>query len=310
MADLWADMDGDDGTDDVMSVSSSDAEPPPPQPFCLGNDHAMSDEEGDDELEFGENQDDVNPGINAANQVAGQVMPNVLENFFARLVRTLRVPTDVGDSLDPDLAELVNQVFERALPMEEFIRIKETTFRPGNCPQLQVPPVPEAIWVKISGELKGRDKTMQKLHGDFLCFVFKELKCLNKFHEFVPTCPAIEGTVEELAESLRIAGYIHRVGLIEQRRETLNPDLPGEYKRLAGSNFPLCPSSLIGDNLVENVKQISEVTRLLEKMSGAGKSKTSFQQGQRGRYHPYARGRFSNFRCGRQAEASGSQPFS
>lgn len=119
-------------------------------------------------------------------------------------------------------------------------------------PSSRCPPVPEAIWVKVSNELKGRDKAAQKLHGDFLCFVFRMLKCLNKFHALADSCPELQTPVEEMTEALRLAGYIHRVGFIEARRETLKPDLPGEFKRLAGANFPPCPSSLFGDNLVES----------------------------------------------------------
>lgn len=296
--DFWGGYD-DNEMEDGPSVDGEEREPGPPEPFRLCLDHEMSEEETSDQ----ENGSvGAFAGFNLANSSHDASADS--ENLFARFARTLRVPTDVGADLDPHLANLLNQVFERPLAPEEFLRIKEATLRPANCVQLQVPPVPEAIWVKISSELKGRDKSMQKLHGDFLCFILKIIRCLEKLHELLPSCPAIGTPVEELAEALGVAGHIHKVGFIEQRRETLKPDLPGEFKRLAGSNFPPCPSSLFGDNLVENVKSISEVARLSERMAAAGKTKTS-QLHQRGRFHPYTRGRFNNFRRGRAGRGRG-----
>lgn len=286
--DAWLDVDG------------SEAEPPPPTRFQFRAEHELSDEDEDNEV-LDNGNGGANPG--AANLNIMHVDPCEGESFFARFNRSVQVPTGVGDDLDSNLAGLVNHIFEHPLNTEDFVRLKEGTLRPGNCTQLQVPPVPEAIWVKVSGELKGRDKATQKLHGDFLC-LFKVLRVLNKCHNLVSVCPQLQGPVEELTEALRIAGYIHRIGLIKSRREVLKPDLPGEFKRLAGAAFPPCPSSLFGDNLVENVKSISEVARLSDKMAAVGKNKSSQQPG-RGRYHPYARGRPNSFRRGRGGRGRG-----
>lgn len=164
---------------DDLIVDGDEAEPPRPQPFKLDGFSMLSDEEDDDEEEvMVVNQPQGGPPA-AAGAPAASGAPG---NFFAQLAHSLRVPTDVGDHLDKSLAELVNHIFQHPLPTEEFVRQKEGTLRPGNCIQLQVPPVPEAIWVKVSGELTGRDKATQKLHGDFLCFLFKVLRCLDTFH--------------------------------------------------------------------------------------------------------------------------------
>lgn len=67
-------------------------------------------------------------------------------------------------------------------------------------------------------------------------------------HNLVDMCPQIQEPVEKLTEAPRLTGYIHRVSFIESRRDVLRPDLPGEFKELAGAHFPACPSSLFGDN--------------------------------------------------------------
>lgn len=107
--------------------------------------------------------------------------------------------------------------------MEEFVKMKETIKRPGNCKQLQVAPVSEAIWRKISSELKGRDKVWQHLLGDDLLFVIKILGCLYGLHKILPLCPDIRSTVEEMTDAFKIAAFVHKVGFVDHRREALTP---------------------------------------------------------------------------------------
>lgn len=57
------------------------------------------------------------------------------------------------------------------------------------------------------------------------------------------------------------------------------------FKRLAGANFPPCPTSLFGDNLVESVKSINKVSKLSDKMGPPRKSDTANSLS---RFHPEA----------------------
>lgn len=163
--DFWGGYEYND-EDDVISVGGSGGEPSPPEPFQFRADHDMSDEE-DNEAEpsngAGLLLDLMNIQNTPVDEASGELAEG--ENLFARFARTLRVPTDVGADLDPHLANLVNQIFERPLPSEDFVRVKDSTLRPANCVQLQVPPVPEAIWVKISGELKGVTRLCKNYTG-------------------------------------------------------------------------------------------------------------------------------------------------
>lgn len=86
----------------------------------------------------------------------------------------------------------------------------------------------------------------------------KVLGCLYDLPKLFPVCPDIRSTVEDLTEVFKIAAFIHKVGFVDHQREALKPDLPVEFKRLAGCNLPPCPTSLFGDNLEQSVKSISE----------------------------------------------------
>lgn len=149
--------------------------------------HSISDEETESEPE--------SRRLKGASNLEGSAVSENL-SLFARIAKEIKVPNDVGRDLDGDLANLINVLFENPPPLEEFVKMKESVRRPGNCDQLQVAPVPEAIWRKVSAELKGKDKVWQRLHGDFLLFVIKMLNCLDDFHKLLPVCPDIRSTVE------------------------------------------------------------------------------------------------------------------
>lgn len=147
-------------------------------------------------------------------------------SLFAKLANAIKVPLNVGRELDLDLAHLINLLFETPPTMEEFFKLEEEIKRPSNAEQLQVAPVPEAIWRKVSTELKGKDKMWQRLHSDFLLFIIKMLFCLDDLHKLLPVCPDIRSTVEEMTEGFKIAAFVHKVGFIDHRWEALKPDLP------------------------------------------------------------------------------------
>lgn len=126
---LWgefADLELANWEDDVMV----DTEPQPPQPFRLDESVLSKDEEENGVQEMLINQP----------QAGTEGVQETPVNYFARLARSLRAPTDVGANLDSSLAELVNHIFQHPLSTEEMVRLKGSTLRPGNCGQLQVPP--------------------------------------------------------------------------------------------------------------------------------------------------------------------------
>lgn len=109
--DFWAGYEAD---EDSMSIDGSEAEPPPPAPFRV--EHDLSDEEEMDNSQAATARD---PPLEAS-------LANLTQdNYFARLARALRAPSNVGEDLDIHLAKLVNHVFQHPLTPEEFVRQKE-----------------------------------------------------------------------------------------------------------------------------------------------------------------------------------------
>lgn len=106
-----------------------------------------------------------------------------------------------------------------------------------------------------------------------------------------------------LVDAVKMGGYLHRSGMTEKRREAMKPKLPGDFKRLAGSTFAQSAVSLFGD-IVDNVKTISETSKLSNQMDTASKRAGSSERGAF-RFTPYntrGRGRGMNsFRASRRA---------
>lgn len=220
--------------------------------------------------------------------------PTESNSIFSKMRKKLVVPKNVGPEVDEDLAKFINFISKEPMKTEEFLSIKKTILRPQNCTQLQVPSIPEPVWKTIGENAQTNEKYLQRVHGDTLTFVYSMIYAINGLN-LVPQCPSLACKVEEFTECLKLFGYIHRSGFIEHRREVLRPVLPGDYKRLAGPNFPPSPESLLGPDLQDSIKTIKEVLVLSNKMKESQRPSTSSHNN---RYTPY-RGRARGFRRGR-----------
>lgn len=212
--------------------------------------HQILDEEDEFNMPTGEGNDESNQAVASLGIV--HVNPCENESFFARFNRSLHVPTHVGEDLDSNLAELVNHIFQHPLSTEDFVRLKEGTLRPGNCTQLQVPPpILEAIWVKVSGELKGRDKATQKLHGDFLCFLFSppSAQQMPKPGQWLSSTSSPNGGTNRGTQNCRLHPQ-SGVDQIQERSPETGPS--GGVQKVGGTDSPPpCPTSLFGEREVD-----------------------------------------------------------
>lgn len=301
---------------DVMSdVTAAGSESPIP----------IVDEEGDGAVSSG-------PGNSCSSLASGPTNPFAgIQSMFAKLAKEIVTPSETSENVSPDLARLVNEHCLHPLSLEQFNALKRSYKRPGNCEQLQVPFVPEVIWNRLDSVFRGRDKAWQNIQEDVMAITTAVVQGLQGLDDVqVSAAPllsssasvipaAVKDCLQDqgvrlnkvliiLMDALRMAGYVHRMGLTERRRETLKPKLPGDFKRLAGSSFAPSAGSLFGD-IIDNVKQISETSKLSSQMDAAGKKQNS--GGEKGnsafRFSPYnlQRGRGRGFFANRRARGRG-----
>lgn len=189
-------------------------------------------------------------------QTGAEETPTENNSIFSKMRKKLVVPKNVGPEVDSDLAKFINFICKEPMRTDEFLNIKKKILRPENCTELQVPSIPEPVWKTIGDNAQTNEKYLQRIHGDMLTFVNSMIYAINGLNNLVPQCPSLASKVEEFTETLKLFGYIHRSGLIEHRREVLRTVLPGDYKRLAGPNFPPSPESLFGPDLQDSIKVI------------------------------------------------------
>lgn len=239
-------------------------------------------------------------------------------SLFTKLANKIVVASETGESVSPDLAKLVNEHCIHPIPLEGFIQMKKGYRRPDNCDQMQVPTVPEVIWSRLDGSSRGRDKAWQSVQEDFLAIISAVVQALQRLDDLQVAWSTLlssaDGSVPggvldslrshggalnkiilTLVDAVKMGGYLHRSGLTEKRREAMKPKLPGDFKRLAGATFAPSAASLFG-NIVDNVKTISETSKLSNQMDAASKRPSSADRGAF-RFSPYnnrGRGRGSN----------------
>lgn len=255
-------------------------------------------------------------------------------SLFAKLAGEISIPSETSADVGADLARLVNEFCSRPLSLDEFNELKKKYKRPGNCPQLQVPFVPEVIWSHLDGAFRGRDKAWQSVQEDFVSITSAHIIVMQMLDDalvtwdevmktFITAFPvAVLDSIKELTGSVskailtmmdaaKMAGYLHRTGITERRREALKPKLPGDFKHLAGTNFGPTETSLFG-NIVDNVKVISETAKLSSQMDAATKKPTPGNSSgfnrNGARFAPYGRGRGQGFFTNRRGRGRGRFP--
>lgn len=229
-------------------------------------------------------------------------------SLFTKLANEIIVATETGESVSPDLAKLVNEHCIHPISLEGFIQMKKGYRRPQNCDQLQVPTIPEVIWSRLDGTSRGRDKAWQSVQDDFLAVITAIVQALQRLDDLQVAWSTLVASAEgsipggvldalnshggalnkiilTLVDAVKMGGYLHRSGLTEKRREAMKPKLPGDFKRLVGSTFAPSAVSLFG-NIVDNVKTISETSKLSNQMDAASKRPSSSDRGVF-RYTPY-----------------------
>lgn len=160
-------------------------------------------------------------------------------SLFAKLAGEI-LPSETSADVGADLARLVNEFCSRPLSLDEFNEMKKKYKRPGNCPQLQVPFVPEVIWSRLDGAFRGWDKAWQSVQEDFISITSAQIMVMQMLDDALVTCDVVMKTfitafpvavldsVKELTgavskailvmmDAAKMAGYLHRTGITERR---------------------------------------------------------------------------------------------
>ena len=181
-----------------------------------------------------------------------------VKSIFAARAQEKVQATDLGEQVDSNLADIVNDHYECPISSELFAKFREELKRPENCEWLQAPEIPESIWRRLPAEYKAFDKTLKHIQ-DLLCVVGSGIAiAMEKVGNDDTT-----GGVDVLIQASACLGRITRTVINSKRKEKLKHKLPEDFKTLAAG--PSAPTALLGD-VSEKLKKINETERVTLQM--------------------------------------------
>jgi len=202
-------------------------------------------------------------------------------NSLAQLAATLSKDEGLGEKIDDKLAQNVQSLM-RAKPDEKVIsELFSSIKQPGNCTALSQVVVNPCIWEKLSQDGRNVDSKLQKVQ----LALIKGSTEVARMYDVLLTM-ARNGSedakvaLEHGNKALLSLGTAN-VDLVQRRREAMKPSFDTEYAHLFHQNTPFT-SSLFGDELSKQIKEITEDNKLLNNVVKSSKPS------QRGK--PYTRG--------------------
>ena len=224
---------------------------------------------------------------------------NKNEPLFSHIKKDYLLDEKTGPKIDPQLADLVNNMMSMK-PNEEAIKQRiDKHPRPENCGFLETPKVNEQIWTAISPATKSLDATLQNIEKNFLKGVnplTKVVEDLLKVREKIkPEILDVSEMVKNITDSIAFIG-IANVDLIKKRRELVKQDLPHKMHKLCGSSVEFTGSLLFGEKLAQDMKDINEANKLTTELMLPYGNKHYSDRESRMRYSGRPRGGAVNFR--------------
>jgi hypothetical protein len=201
---------------------------------------------------------------------------------FKKLSDKLVKAEKVGDDIDEDLADAVNDLFARGMSEENFKKMLLDMCRPKNCVGLREVRTNTLIWKLLSDRAQGLDQRLRMVQmavckaGTILSRILSDVGDLEK--EEVSDLG--QSIIDKGMEAMGLLGHAN-VHVNWRRREIMRPEIDRDYGNLCSPNIAFS-EWLFGDNVSNELKDIQAVNRVKTRIRGRGRGRGNFQ-----------------FRCGR-----------
>ena len=204
-------------------------------------------------------------------------------NKFANAGKKLHVKEVCDDSVDEELAKLVNDWFREGMEEGGHTDLIKTLNRPANATSLVTVLTNQMVWDFLSPSTRTNDKKMQNVQTSLIKGSIALTKLTQKMGKL--DAPEVLDLIGNAMEALALLGHANRQ-LCMFRREAMKPDMKGEYSHLCSHNLQFT-DFLFGDDVPKTVKDITDCSRISNRVglnSGRG-------GGYRGRFSTRGRGR-------------------
>ncbi|CAG2190133.1 unnamed protein product [Mytilus edulis] len=214
------------------------------------SDNGLEDISDDDDDEL--NIDDI---VDANDDAENKAFLDELEKMYEE-------PKKFGDSIDNQMAKLVDQAINKPMKTETLTKLEEQYLVPENCKRLQVPKVNKEIWRGFKSK-KQRDpdlalQNVQKCMTTTLLMVVKSLNVMKSggdMHE-------VKNTTKDMFKMLTHGIYTSN----RKRKQLITPGVSIKYRRVTDVDTPVT-EYLFGDNLDTKLEDLEKEDRRINKLS-------------------------------------------
>ncbi|ESP01985.1 hypothetical protein LOTGIDRAFT_157121 [Lottia gigantea] len=205
---------------------------------------------------------------------------------FSQAGKKLRVKDKCDVPVNDELASLVDGWFREGIEEDRYFELIKTIARPENCTSLVNIKTNQLVWEFLAASTKIADKKIQNAQTSLV----KGAIILTKLTDVLGYAPneGSDENLEKALEALALLGHTNKQ-LCFIRRENMKPDIKGEYSHLCSQTLKYT-DHLFGDDVSKTVKDISDCSRISNKISQGRGFSNNRARSARGRGF---RGRFS-----------------
>ena len=193
---------------------------------------------------------------------------DVSESKFKNLTEQYELKEKTVESVNSDLSDTVNKIFWEGLPDEKYQDMIKNLHRPDNCKALVKIKVNSLVWNVLRPQTRSQDVQMQNVQEALV----KGSVLITKLADKLGSLQDVDQETISLAtDALAILGHSNKL-LNQKRRDMIKPDICESYKHLC-SPTTLLTSQLFGDDCSKNVKDIQDVNKVGNTLTGRGRGR-------------------------------------
>ena len=201
------------------------------------------------------------------------------DNVFTNAGKKLRVKELCDKDLNQHLAHLVDSWFQDGIEDERYTELLKENLRPENCASLVTVKTNQLIWDLLSPPVRTNDKKIQNAQTSVVKAAVIMTKVLDKLGK--KESDENSELINQTMQSLALLGQSNRQ-LCLLRRELMKPDMRGEYSHMCSQSLKFT-DHLFGDDVPKAVKDISDCSKLSNKLSNQSRGRGRYFRG-RGRF--------------------------
>ena len=212
--------------------------------------------EEDNEMSIQEERDEDEETVTECEYMTGDELLGKLEKDFSDV-------TEVGKDVPPSIASLVNMMLSKRGNPEAIEERGKKYLRPKNVAFASAPKINKQVWLSMSASKKMLDKKLQDVQRQFLLSTVPIMNVIKDITQAKSEGTELDlgGIIHTLSDAVAFVGSSN-LNMVQTRKENIKEEIPQNLKSLCSMEIPFTGEFLFGDNLSQNMKDITETKKL------------------------------------------------